>query len=269
MLSDAEYCYVKEKVFGLTQIDLDCYKEKQMRRRFNGLLDRVGVPDATTYFNRVEQDNKMLTELRDFLTINVSCFFRDDNHFDRLRTIILPQLLRNSCRLNIWSAGCSNGSEPYTLAILLSELSPGNQHRILATDIDEKIIGRAQAGGPYTPADVKSVPQSLLRKYFEENGGGYHVVEDIKKRVMFRRHNLLSDPYETGFDLIVCRNVVIYFTDAAKRKINQGFFESLKPEGILFIGGSEIIFEADRLGFKSLFPSFYRKPAGMNLVNKL
>ena len=104
----------------------------------------------------------MLGELQDFLTINVSSFFRDEKQFQRLQSVILPELLQNNRRLNIWSAGCSNGAEPYSIAIILTELSDRHDHRILATDIDDTILERAKSGGPYKAADVKNVPPGLL-----------------------------------------------------------------------------------------------------------
>ena len=258
-MDDNEYGYIKKKVLDLTKIDLDSYKEQQMRRRLTGLMERAGAEDASSYFGRIEKDRRMLDELRDFLTINVSEFFRDKQQFERLQSIVLPEALQNNPRLNIWSAGCSNGSEPYTLAIILAEISPGRQHRILATDIDTTILGRAKAGGPYTAADVKNVSRNLLAKHFKESEGNYWVIDSIREKVEFRQHNLLSDPYEDNLDLIICRNVVIYFTNEAKNKINQRFCQSLKDQGVLFIGGSEIIFEAPAMRLESFLPSFYRK----------
>ncbi|MDD5092901.1 MAG: protein-glutamate O-methyltransferase CheR [Dehalococcoidia bacterium] len=258
-MDDVEYGYLKKKVLDLIDIDLDSYKEKQMRRRLAGFLERSGAPNPAAYVSRVEQDQRMLDELRDFLTINVSSFFRDETQFEKLQTTILPELLGHSHRLNIWSAGCSNGSEPYTMAMILGELAAKQEHRILATDIDKTIIARAQGGGPYTAADVKTVPPNLRDRYFKESAGAYWVVDSIKKKVEFRQHNLLADPYENGFDLILCRNVMIYFTDGAKDKIITRFSNSLKDQGVLFLGGSEIVFRPAEMGLKTLSPSLYRK----------
>ena len=258
-MNDNEYAYMKGKVRELLTIDLESYKEQQMRRRLGAFMKRYHTSDVESYLTAVEKDHEMLRELKDFLTINVSEFFRDERQFRKLENEILPELLRSSSRLNVWSAGCSNGSEPYTIAIILAEISPGCHHRILATDIDGTILARAQAGGPYSAQDVKNVRPELLSKYFNKVGNEHWVVDRIRERVGFKPHNLLSSPYEYGFDLIVCRNVVIYFTDQAKQKINARFHKSLKSTGILFVGGSEIIFNAAEIGFESISPSFYRK----------
>ncbi len=262
-MEDEEYKFVKKKIRDLVGIDLDYYKEKQMRRRLGSFMERNKELDSNTYFNSAQKDQQMLQELKDFLTINVSEFFRDGNQFSKLETLIMPELLQNRGQLKIWSAGCSNGSEPYTLAIMLEELSPGMRHKIVATDLDETILTRAKAGGPYLAADVRNVRPERLAKYFHKSNDEYWVTDKIKQKVEFKRHNLLSEPYESNCDLVLCRNVVIYFTDEAKRKIYVGFSGALKEGGILFIGGSEIIFDSAILSFEVAFPSFYRKvPAG-------
>ena len=264
-MDDSEYTYVKRKVNELLCIDLENYKERQMRRRLTSFLERSNADDVGNYFHSVEKDQKMLQELKDFLTINVSEFFRDDRQFEKLENVIMPELLRDRVCLKVWSAGCSIGAEPYTLAIILSELSPGNNHNIIATDLDETILKQARAGGPYVEQDVRNVSQQRLAKYFRKEGDKYWVVDNIKNRVKFKRHNLLCDQYEDNCDLILCRNVVIYFTDNAKSMINRGFHQSLREGGILFIGGSEIIFDSAKIGLSVVMPSFYRKlPAGNN-----
>ena len=263
-MDDKEYEYIKSKVRDLVDIDLNHYKEKQMRRRLTSFMERSQAPDLDTYFISAQKDQEMLQELKDFLTINVSEFFRDDRQFEKLETLVMPQLIENRVQLKIWSAGCSNGSEPYTLAIMLEELAPGKRHRILATDLDETILARAKVGGPYMAQDVRNVRPGRLAKYFRKSGDEYWVVDSIKQRVEFKKHNLLSQAYEGNCDLILCRNVVIYFTDEAKRKIYRGFSDSLREGGVLFIGGSEIIFESAGIGLEVVFPSFYRKaPAGI------
>ncbi|MDY6911143.1 MAG: protein-glutamate O-methyltransferase CheR [Chloroflexota bacterium] len=262
-MNDMEYQYTKKKVRELLDIDLENYKEQQMRRRLTSFVDRSKAPDVGTYFTNAEKNNQMLKELQDFLTINVSEFFRDERQFGKLETVVMPELLKNNSKLKIWSAGCSIGAEPYTLAIMLTELSPDTKHQIVASDLDNTILSHAKAGGPYSDQDVKNVSPQRLTKYFTKKDDEYWVIDSIKNKVDFKRHNLLTDIYEKQCDLILCRNVVIYFTDAAKLKINQGFLDSLKDGGVLFVGGSEIIFDSAKLGFESIIPSFYRrKPSG-------
>lgn len=260
-MNDHEYTYLKARILKLTRIDLDNYKTQQMRRRLDGLLARSSVPGVIPYCKLLEQDEGALGKLRDFLTINVSEFYRDAVQFDLLRSKIIPELLRQSANLNIWSAGCSMGAEPYSIAMMLERLSPRGKHRILATDLDENILAKARVGGPYSAADVKNVERKLLEKHFDASKEGYWAREDLKRRVEFRSHNLLNGPFEQGFDLIICRNVVIYFSDEAKDKLNRGFYRSLKDHGVLFIGGTETLLDAQGLGFERMCTSYYQKSA--------
>ena len=205
------------------------------------------------------RDREALQRLKDFLTINVSEFFRDTDQFNVLRTQILPELLKKGTPLNIWSAGCSMGAEPYSVAITLNELDTQAQFRILGTDLDQTILARARAGGPYSEADVKNVSKHLRQKYFTTCEEGYRVLDSVKARIQFRQQNLLKDSFAKGFDLIICRNVVIYFSDEAKRTLNRGFFQSLNDNGVLFIGGTESLLDAQALGFTRMNSSFYRR----------
>ena len=265
-MKDLEYTYLKSKILSLTKIDLDNYKSGQMRRRLEGFIDRTKGLDVSVYCKNLNRDPKLLRDLQDFLTINVSEFFRDTDPFAVLQTRVLPGLLKLSPSLNIWCAGCSIGAEPYSIAMMLRKLSPGRQHRILATDLDEKALAKAAAGGPYSASEVKGVPQEFAGKHFAADGEGYRVVESIKRRVEFRRHDMLSGPPEIGFDLILCRNVMIYFTDKAKDGLHLGFARALKDRGVLFLGGTEALLEFQALGLKRIHTSFYEKtgnaPAG-------
>jgi len=198
-------------------------------------------------------------KLEDFLTINVSEFFRDAAHFTVLKEQILPIILQENLQLNIWSAGCSNGAEAYSVAILLDRLSPYRKHRILATDIDKNIFAQANAGGPYRAADIRNVPPELVGKYFQQTGDCYKVADHIRSKVTFKQHDLTRDPFENNFDLIICRNVVIYFTEEAKKKLRRRFIDAMKLNGILFIGATETMLDASDTGFMRLSPCFYKK----------
>jgi len=151
------------------------------------------------------------------------------------------------------------GGEPYSIAIILDKLTPYAKHRIVATDIDVISLQKARAGGPYRSNEVRNVPTQLLREYFDVFDDSYHLKEKIRQKVDFKKHDLLRDPYEGGFDLIVCRNVTIYFTEEAKVRLNQQFCQSLSPGGILFVGGTEAIARARELGLTTLGHCFYRK----------
>jgi chemotaxis protein methyltransferase CheR len=259
-MEDREFLYLKRRIKALMGVDLDNYREPQMRRRLNAFVSRTAAPNVVTYCRMLEQDPRMLEELRRFLTIKVTEFFRDPLPFDYLAKAVLPDLLGRNHRLRIWSTGCSTGGEPYSLALLLRDLSPYARHTILATDIDEVSLVKARAGGPYRASEVKNVPPHLLENYFRVEDGFYWVSDRIRQTVIFRQHDLLCDAFESEFDIILCRNVTIYFTDLARSQLNSRFFKSLKPGGVLFIGATESLNDGGEQGFSRLAHCFYLRP---------
>jgi chemotaxis protein methyltransferase CheR len=249
----------KKKLFAKSGIDLNQYKPAQMQRRITNFMNRHGAQTYVSFFQLVEGNSELYKSFIDFLTINVTEFFRTPEKFVELEEKVLPMLLKDNSRLNLWSAGCSIGAEPYSLAMILKEKTPGVKHRILATDLDVEMLAKARVG-QYTPGDLKNIPQPRLAKHFDNVGGNFVVHEDIRSRVEFKQHNLLLDSFETGFDIILCRNVVIYFTEEAKDALYRRFFASLKPGGIFFVGGTEAILNFRDIGFQQHMPFFYRKP---------
>lgn len=248
LMEQPEYTQISYSIQSLLGIDLSHYKDKQMRRRLDSWLARVGHPDWDTYFSLLRKDPSEQERFRNYITINVSQFFRDPPRWETLRTQVLPDLLHRSNgkdahipRLHIWSAGCSIGAETYTLAILLDDLAPGSRHYILGTDIDRGALIRARQGGPYSNEDVRDVPAPFLDRYFTQREGAWTITDQLRSAVQFKEQDLLNDEPEMRFDLIVCRNVVIYFTQATKQMLYRRFAEHLKPGGILFLGGTEII----------------------------
>jgi chemotaxis protein methyltransferase CheR len=258
-MNDTEYSVLKRRIRERLDIDIDAYKSAQMRRRLEAFAARHGDGTGTALCRIMDADAGVLAKLRDMLTINVSEFFRDKAQFDYLERTVLPDLLRLGPRLAIWSAGCSHGEEPYSVAIILSEQSAASRARILATDFDRQVLARARAGGPYRAEEVRALPAAILEKYFVRSGEGYSVLRAIRSRVEFAEHNLLADPFESGLDLIICRNVMIYFSNETKRQLFQKFRESLKPRGVLFIGGTEALLGSDAEGFEKLQGNFYRR----------
>ncbi len=249
----------KAKLRRKTEIDLDLYKAPQMQRRIMNLARRNGYDKYSAYFDKVVQDKDDFAAFIEYLTINVSEFFRTPDKFAKLETDVIPDLMKRSPKLNIWSAGCSIGAEPYSLAMILKDMTPNVRHRILATDLDIEILGKARAG-IYSENELKAMSQVRKQKYFTKQDDKYAVSPEIKQRIEFKRHNLLKDPFETGFDLILCRNVVIYFTEEAKDQLYANFFKALKPGGILFVGATEAILNFRKLGYTSYQPFFYQKP---------
>ncbi len=256
---DAAWQAFQRKLEGAIGIPLAHYREPQMKRRLATLMRRLKLADWPD-FSRALRDDAVLEEIRHTLTINVSEFFRQPDRFEELRQVHFPALLAERPRLKLWSAGCSIGCEPYTLAILLQELSPDAHHSVLATDVDFGARSQAREGS-YSPADVRSVPSALLEKYFEFDGERYLVRAALKRQVTFRHHDLLNDDYPTELDLVLCRNVVIYFTDEAKMRIHERFAASLRPGGLLFVGGSEMLAHPGDYGLVSAATGFYHKAA--------
>jgi len=258
-MTDQEYLFLKKRVLNMTGIELDSYKSQQMRRRLSAFIENTPTKDIVAYCHVIERDEASLKKLCDFLTINVTEFFRDEWAFKDLQNIILPELVKNSSNLNIWSAGCSNGAEAFSIAMLLKEMPNRVNYRILGTDMDLRSLERAREGGPFKIDSLKNIPQQYVRKYFILKNNDYWVNEDVRHKIVFRQHNLLADPYDKDFDLIACRNVTIYFTNEAKDRLNQRFHNSLNPHGVLFIGATEFIADAMRLGFSKMGSCFYRK----------
>ncbi len=262
MIEAREYVFIKRKIFNLTGVDLSCYKTPQVQRRLKTYLIRSGYTDWHRFFRDIQNDSLAVSNLKDYLTINVSSFFRDTEKFDYLRDTILPELLHGHRKLRIWSAGCSKGHEPYSLAMMLSEATGlYRQHYILATDIDRSALNHTEAGGPYTEEEVSKLPPSFLERYFRLADDGYYVIDKLPRRLTIRYQNLLSDPFEDNFDLIVCRNVVIYFTTEVKERLYRRFHQSLRQGGILFVGGTEVIPRVTDVGFETAGISFYRRNA--------
>lgn len=251
----------KKDVLTLTKIDLNCYKEKQMKRRIDTLIGKTKAKTYDEYVSLLKNNKEIFEQFVNFLTINVSEFYRNPDQWQILDKKIFPELIQKFGKnLKIWSAACSTGDEPYSLVMALSKHIPLSQIRVLATDIDKQVLEKARAG-LYNKKSIESVPDDMKRKYFTQIGNSYQISDEIKKRVEFKEHNLLRDPYPSGCDLIVCRNVVIYFTDDAKEDIYIKFNQALKNGGILFIGSTEQIMNYKELNYERSSSFFFIKGA--------
>jgi chemotaxis protein methyltransferase CheR len=257
----ADFEAFRKRAYQLTGLDLTSYKAPQMHRRLTALLQRQKIASFADYARVLETDPDRRQEFKDYVTINVSEFFRDKERFGDLERRVLPMLLAGGAAARVWSAGCSMGAEPYSLSILLNELAPGRAHSIVATDIDQTILDRARAGTGYLATDLRNAGAERIRKWFVATPDGKFSMGPAPRPVIrFQKHDLLRDPYPRGpFDLIACRNVVIYFTEEAKDRIYQGFVGSLAQGGVLFIGGTEAIMRPQALGLTVLGPGFYQK----------
>jgi chemotaxis protein methyltransferase CheR len=240
-----------------TGIDLSLYKEAQMKRRLTALRDKRGFKDFGSYAQGVLKDSFLMDEFLDRMTINVSEFFRNNNRWEVIEGKILPELLQSKSRLKCWSAACSTGEEPYTMAMILSHLVKRSDTQLLATDLDEGVLKKAKLG-VYTDRSIREVPQNYMT-FFRPEGSLYYVSDEIKQWVNFQKQNLLTDEFETGYDLIVCRNVMIYFTESAKVTLYHKFSQALRPGGFLFVGSTEQIFHPEKFGMEVADAFIYRK----------
>jgi chemotaxis protein methyltransferase CheR len=256
-MDDDLYALLKRQVQRHLAIDLDLYKQRQMRRRIETWVDQQGE-EPRALIESLGSRPATLAEMRDMLTINVTEFFRDAQQWTKLERDVLPGLLERATRFRVWSAACSTGDEPYTLSILLEEAG-ARTSTILATDLDRGALAKARTGGPYTKEALVNVSKERLATHFREGEGGVYINEAIKRRVLFKELNLLSDRFESGFDLIVCRNVTIYFESDAKVALMRRFLGALKPGGVLFIGATEALLGAESEGFTRMGGNFYQK----------
>ncbi len=253
-----DLAYFEQWVLKEFNINLSAYKSNQLHRRILSLMSRVGVNSVDEYIALLKKDGAQRQKFLDFITINVSEFFRNPEIFDELKEKVKTELLPNNKNLKIWSAACSIGAEPYSLAMIMDSLYAAGRHRILATDIDTTILDRARAG-EYVYSEVKNVKKDYLDKYFKITGDKYIVDSRIKNMVNFKKHDLILEAYEKDFDLIVCRNVVIYFNQDVKDEIYKKFSASLKRGGLLFVGATESIYNYRDYGLDKASTFIYKK----------
>jgi chemotaxis protein methyltransferase CheR len=258
-LDTVAYDRMAREVQLLLGIDLSQYKPAQVWRRVNGFATSRGISDADALVAKVRQDAVLKQAFLDMLTINVSEFFRNAEAWDALAAQHLRPMLVGQTSVRIWSAGCSLGFEPLTLAMLSKEISPKTLVRIVATDLDDTILARARKG-VYTEAQMTGVSATRRDRFFRRVETGWEVKPELAALIAWRRHDLLKDPHENGFDIICCRNVVIYFTEAAKTELYRRFCEALRPGGILFLGATESIPNVRSVGLIPAGLTFYRRP---------
>ena len=255
-----DYEYLKKEVLALTAIDLNCYKEKQMKRRIDTLISKNKIQGYDKYVQGLRTNRDLFDEFVNYITINVSEFYRNPEQWKLMDEQVIPELISKfGKKLKVWSAACSTGDEPYSLVMAFSKHLPLSNIKIYATDLDKQVIAKAKLG-LYSDKSVLSVPGDLKQKYFTKVGPSYKISDEIKARVEFKEHNLLKDTYPTDCHLIVCRNVVIYFTEEAKEEVYRKFYKSLVSGGLLFIGSTEQIISYKEIGFGRKNSFFYVKP---------
>lgn len=197
---------------------------------------------------RAKRDEALLRDITEAMTTNESSFFRDQKPFDQFKAVVLPQLLANRAAkksIRIWSAACSSGQEAYSLAMMLNEEGAklaGWRIEIVGTDLSSEMVNKARAG-LYTQFEVqRGLPITMLVKYFKQVGDKWQLNDEIRQKVQYREFNLLTDLTPLGqFDVIFCRNVLIYFDQPTKGKVLEAMAKLLPPDGILYLGGAETV----------------------------
>ncbi|MBQ9865536.1 MAG: protein-glutamate O-methyltransferase CheR [Lachnospiraceae bacterium] len=275
-----DYKYLKDKILSLTGVDLNSYKEAQMKRRIDQLINKKGISDYPGYIELLKHDKDAMEEFLNHFTINVSNFYRNPEQWEFMDKTVIPLLIeRFGKNLKIWSAACSTGDEPYSLVMALSKHIPLNMIRIYATDIDKTILYKAKRG-IYVEKSLEDIPKEFRTKYFTKIEGAelediikqpgnsdlktlrcaFKISDEIKNRVTFKQANLLEPKdYPKDYHLIVCRNVLIYFTEEAKDSVFRRFHDSLVHEGILFIGSTEQITNYREIKYTRKNSFFYER----------
>jgi|GEM_PF-80219 len=272
-ISDDDFQKIQSLVYEKAGINLHDGKKSLVQSRLSKIIRRKGLEGFREYYNLIvrDQSGNHLVELLDAITTNHTYFFREDAHLQWLSDTILPDILRlpdvqRDGEVRIWSAGCSTGEEPYTLAIHILERCnfPARYRlKVLATDLSTKVI-RIADRGEYPEERLQQVPASIRQRYFnrvrtEEGTSYYRVNKEVRNQITFRKFNLLSPfPFRKGFDVIFCRNVMIYFDREVQQRVVSKFVQAIKPGGYLVVGHSESLSGVEH-PLKYIGPTVYKK----------
>ena len=246
-VSDQDFKLFSSLIYNQSGIHFSSMNRAILENRLKERLKEQNLTDLQSYYHLILTDNEEMKILLDSVTTNLTRFFRNAGHFQTLEKYVLPDLVaykykqRNPC-LKVWSAGCSTGEEPLSIAIILKEKLPPNlRSEIIASDISLQSLMKAQEGF-FTDNKAEGVPKPYLDKYFEEKHKGYQIKETIKSMVKFDYHNLKFDSGLRNVDILFCRNVIIYFDEAAQKAVINRFWNIMSSHSYLFLGHSESLF---------------------------
>jgi chemotaxis protein methyltransferase CheR len=273
-LSDREFQLFRALIFEKSGINLNDGKKELVRTRLGSKLRKGGYGSFRDYYNYVVEDRtgEELITLLDAISTNLTSFFREINHFSYLRNHIVPEIMEkkkndSARQIRAWSAGCSSGEEPYSIAFTLTDIFQGTKGwdvKLLATDISTKVLARA-ASGVYTEDQAGTVPKDMASKFLDKTALDgdrmCRVRPEIKSMIQFKRFNLMtpSFPFRRGFDFIFCRNVMIYFDKPTQQTLVNKFFGALAEGGYLLIGHSESLTGVQHR-FRYMQPTIYKRP---------
>ncbi|MDR2101656.1 MAG: protein-glutamate O-methyltransferase CheR [Treponema sp.] len=264
--SDADFELYRTLIYNESGIHFTSTNRSILESRLKERFREKGIDSVKTYYNTISRDKEELKSFLDSITTNLTRFFRNQAHFDALEHHVVPELIKlkkgtPSTTFKIWSAGCSTGEEPYTIAMLMSEiLPPPFKFEIVASDISLKCLMTGKEGF-YNDSRIVGIPDPYLKKYFTKVEGGYKVHADLMSKIRFDYHNLKNDSGLRNLDIVFCRNVIIYFDEAAQAAVINRFWDSMASKSFLFIGHSESLFGMDtKFEFvKTQWATLYRK----------
>jgi len=257
-LTDAEFSHVASLVHRNTGIQLEAHKRQMVQARISRRLRILNLKGFAEYLHFLSTTPEEVEHFTNALTTNLTAFFREEHHFGNLRDTLSA---RAHSKLRIWSAGCSSGEEPYSIAMVLRDLPYLNQcdAKVLATDIDTVALATAQKG--QYPIEKRTPIPTTYDRFLEVHSDHFSCSQDIRNLVTFKRLNLMEAwPFGQLFDIIFCRNVIIYFDKPTKTKLISRFVDQLTSGGLLFLGHSETLIE-DIPNLRSLGKTMYRKEA--------
>jgi chemotaxis protein methyltransferase CheR len=265
-LSNADFDGYRNLIYNESGIHFTATNRSILESRLKERLREKNIPNVKVYFASLSKDKEELKSFLDSITTNLTRFFRNQAHFDALEHFVVPELLNikkntGTYNLKVWSAGCSTGEEPYTIAMLLSEILPHPwKFEVVASDISLKCL-MAGKEGFYTDNRVVGIPEAYLKKYLTKVEGGYKVQADLMSKIRFDYHNLKNDSGLRNLDIVFCRNVIIYFDEAAQTAVINRFWDSMAAKSFLFIGHSESLFGMEtKFEFvKTQWATLYRK----------
>jgi chemotaxis protein methyltransferase CheR len=246
-LPDHDFELYRKLIYDQSGIHFSVTNRSILESRLKERLRDKKMDDYASYYRLITSNHDEMKYLLDSVTTNLTRFFRNTAHFDAFEKFVIPDVIAGKkpgaeSKIRIWSAGCSTGEEPYTIAmILMDKLPPPWKGEVIASDISLKslMVGKE---GFYPESRIQGIPDNYLAKYLERKGNGYLVKEELRKLVRFDYHNLRYDSGTRGLDVVFCRNVLIYFDEAAQKATVERFWEAMAPRSYLFIGHSESLF---------------------------
>jgi chemotaxis protein methyltransferase CheR len=245
-------------VQALCRIDLEQYKRGQMERRIRTFASGRGVTELPEYLTVLRRDRAELDAFLDRITINVSQLWRNPEQWKVLGQHVLPELAAHGL-VRAWSAGCSYGAEAYTLAAIAAETIGGTRLEVRGTDIDQRIIAQARTGR-FSLADARDAPRRELERWFHREGDEYVAKPELRRGVRFDVGDLLRMRVSpASYELILCRNTVIYFNQEVRDDVHRRLADALRPGGVLVVGATERVADAATLGLSATHPFTYRK----------